>query len=56
MNFTLVFWVATAVFFASSAMLLLTANVNRTVLVTQIAAGSAMFASSKLGRAFLGLE
>lgn len=56
MDFTTIFWFATVVFFVSSAMLLLTTSVNRTVLVTQIVAGSTMFASSKLGRAFLGLE
>jgi len=54
MNFTLVFWIATVTFFVTSALLL--ASVDRTVLVVQIAAGSAMFASSKIGREFLGLE
>jgi hypothetical protein len=56
-DYTSVFWIATVVFFLSSFILLLRdTGALRGLLFLQIFAGALMFASSKIGRKFLGLE
>jgi hypothetical protein len=54
MGFTTVFWISAAAFFVLSAVLLM--RTQDTLIVSQITAGALMFATSKLGRTFLGLE
>jgi hypothetical protein len=54
MGFTTLFWIAAAAFFVLSAVLLV--RPTNTLLPLQVASGATMFATSKLGRAFLGLE
>jgi len=53
-TFTVLFWVFTVTFILLSAYLL-PSNKNP-LLYTQIAAGVGIFAMSKIGRTFLGLE
>lgn len=53
--FTILFWICSSVFFSLSAILLYSTN-NSTVFYIQIIAGSGIFATSKIGRKFLGLE
>jgi hypothetical protein len=56
-DYTTLFWIATVVFFLSSVILLFRdTGALRGLLFLQIFAGSLMFASSKIGRTFLGLE
>ncbi len=56
-DFTYVFWVGTIIFFISSIVLWVgrVGDVGY-VFYLQVAAGFLMFAGSKIGRAFLGLE
>lgn len=53
--FTKLFWLSTILFFVMSAYLLKCTKRTNAFYV-QIAAGFGMFASSKIGRKFLGLE
>jgi len=53
-TFTVLFWAFTVTFISSSAYLL-PSNKNP-LLYTQIASGLGIFAMSKIGRTFLGLE
>lgn len=53
-TFTIIFWSATIAFFALSFMLV--SSFSKNILYLQIFSGSLMFASSKIGRTFLGLE
>lgn len=53
--FTAFFWIFTISFFALSAYLLCCTK-RTNVFYLQIASGFGMFASSKIGRKFLGLE
>jgi ABC-type Mn2+/Zn2+ transport system permease subunit len=53
-TFTTIFWSATIAFGVLSFMLV--SSFNKNTLYLQILSGSLMFASSKIGRMFLGLE
>ena len=53
-TFTAIFWAATIAFGVLSFMLV--SSFSKNTLYLQILAGSLMFASSKIGRTFLGLE
>ena len=53
-TFTVFFWVFTITFILLSAYLL--PSNNNPLLYTQIACGVGIFATSKIGRTFLGLE
>ena len=56
-NYTTVFWVGTIVFFLTSAALWIGRQGDvGYVFYAQVLAGFLMFAGSKIGRAFLGLE
>jgi hypothetical protein len=50
----MLFWISSILFFSLSFLLL--SSRSPTVLYGQILAGSLIFASSKIGRKFLGLE
>ena len=52
--YTSVFWIATVSFFALSALLIFQTNLG-TTLHLQVFMGVLIFASSKIGRRFLGL-
>ena len=54
-TFTNLFWLSSLLFFASSIYLLCCTK-KTNVLYVQIASGSGMFVTSKIGRKFLGLE
>ena len=54
-RFTQFFWFSTIVFIVMSAYLLMCTK-RSNVFYVQIASGIGMFASSKIGRKFLGLE
>lgn len=53
--FTKLFWLSTLLFFFFSAYLLCCTK-RTPVFYAQIASGCGMFATSKIGRTFLGLE
>ena len=53
--FTMIFWISSLIFFISSGFLLCCTKKSN-VFYIQIASGGGMFASSKIGRKFLGLE
>ncbi len=53
--FTQLFWLSTIVFLALSAYLLMCTKKSNAFYL-QIASGCGMFATSKIGRKFLGLE
>lgn len=54
-TFTQLFWLSAILFFIMTAYLLRCTKKSRAFYV-QIAAGAGMFATSKIGRKFLGLE
>jgi hypothetical protein len=54
-TFTMLFWLCSLVFFTLSIYLLFVTKKCNTFYI-QIAAGCGMFATSKIGRKFLGLE
>jgi hypothetical protein len=54
MGFTTLFWISAAAFFVLSAILLV--RPTSTLLPLQVVSGATLFATSKLGRTFLGLE
>lgn len=53
-NYTQLFWLFTIIFFSLSAYLLCCTKKSNTFYL-QIASGAGMFATSKIGREFLGL-
>lgn len=53
--FTLIFWISSIIFFISSGFLLCCTKKSN-VFYMQIASGTGIFASSKIGRKFLRLE
>jgi len=54
-TFTQLFWIFTVLFFSASAYLLCCVK-KSPVFYLQIASGFGIFATSKIGRKFLGLE
>jgi hypothetical protein len=54
-TYTLLFWLSTLLFLGLSAYLL-TCKKRSNAFYAQVAAGCGMFATSKIGRKFLGLE
>ena len=54
-KFTLFFWIFTAVFVSLSAYLVCCTKKSR-LFYAQVASGCGIFATSKIGRKFLGLE
>lgn len=53
LDFTALFWISSILFFVLSILLV---SKGDSILYLQVVAGSLMFASSKIGRKFLGLE
>ena len=54
--YTQLFWISTLLFLVLSAYLVFMCKKKSNVFYFQIASGCGMFATSKIGRKFLGLE